>query len=440
MKSNRAPAKVQSALLEAMQERQVTIGDTSYKLDEPFLVLATQNPIEQEGTYPLPEAQVDRFMLMLKIGYPSPAEEREIMDRNTAVEKISVEQVISPEDIVRARSVVRSVYIDDKVKNISSISFFPRAEPEKYGLGDLKDLIAFGASPRATIYLNLAAKAHAFLKGRGYVTPEDIKSIGHDVLRHRVLLTYEAEAEEMSSDDIVQRVFKHDRGSVGDVPAAMIPRELLKKIRHIEIRTKRLVNDLFSGEYHSTFKGQGMEFEEVRQYQPGDDIRLIDWNVTARTGYPYVKKFREERELSVVLLVDASSSGRFGTRDRFKSDTAAELCALFAFSAIKNNDKVGLIIFTDRIEKFVPPQKGRSHVLRLIREILYFEPEGTGTDVSGALEYFSKVIRRKSVVFLIFRLHVRGVPQAVADCPTTNTTWWQSRSVTRASRSSKTSG
>lgn len=181
----------------------------------------------------------------------------------------------------------------------------------------------------------------------------------------------------------------------------MIPKEVLKKVRRIEIRTKRLVNDLFSGEYHSTFKGHGMEFEEVRQYQPGDDVRLIDWNVTARTGQPFVKKFREERELSVVLLVDASSSGRFGTRERFKSETATELCALLAFSAIKNNDKVGLIIFTDRIEKFVPPKKGRAHVLRLIREILYFKPSGIGTDISGALEYFSRVIKRKSVVFLV---------------------------------------
>lgn len=181
----------------------------------------------------------------------------------------------------------------------------------------------------------------------------------------------------------------------------MIPREILKKVRRIEISTKRVVNDLFSGEYHSTFKGQGMEFEEVREYQPGDDVRLIDWNVTARTGFPHVKKFREERELSVVMLVDASSSGRFGTRERFKSETAAELCALLAFSAIKNNDKVGLIIFTDRIEKFVPPKKGRAHVLRLIREILAFEPVGTGTDIAGALEYFSRVIKRKSVVFLI---------------------------------------
>ena len=181
----------------------------------------------------------------------------------------------------------------------------------------------------------------------------------------------------------------------------MIPKEVLKKIRRIEIRTKKLVNDLFSGEYHSTFKGQGMEFEEVRQYEAGDDIRLIDWNVTARTGYPHIKKFKEERELSVVLLVDASSSGQFGTRKRFKSETAAELCALLAFSAIKNNDKVGLIIFTDSIEKFVPPKKGRGHVLRLIREILYFRPQGTQTDIGGALEYFTKVIKRKSVVFLV---------------------------------------
>ncbi|MEW5923892.1 MAG: DUF58 domain-containing protein [Candidatus Zixiibacteriota bacterium] len=181
----------------------------------------------------------------------------------------------------------------------------------------------------------------------------------------------------------------------------MDQKDLFKKIRRIEIRTRRLVNDLFSGEYHSTFKGQGMEFEEVRQYQPGDDIRLIDWNVTARTGYPHVKKFREERELSVIFLVDASSSGAFGTRERFKADTAAELCAVLSFSAVKNNDKVGMIIFTDKIEKFIPPKKGRSHVLRLVREILHFEPEGTMTDISGALEYFNRVIKKKSVVFLI---------------------------------------
>ncbi len=204
---NRAPAKVQSALLEAMQERQVTIGETSFKLDEPFLVLATQNPIEQEGTYPLPEAQIDRFMLKLKIGYPSPAEERIIMDRNTSVESITVDRVISPQDIVRAREVVKSVYVDEKVKEYIVNIIFATREPERYGLRDVKDLISFGASPRATIYLNLAAKAHAFMKGRGYITPEDIKAIGADVLRHRILLTYEAEAEDITSDDIIKKVF-----------------------------------------------------------------------------------------------------------------------------------------------------------------------------------------------------------------------------------------
>ncbi len=204
---NRAPAKVQSALLEAMQERQVTIGETTFPLDEPFLVLATQNPIEQEGTYPLPEAQVDRFMLKLKIGYPSPADEREIMDRNTGAGSIRVEKVIRAEDIVRARQVIRSIYVDDKVKEYIVNIIFASREPEKYGLQALSDLISFGASPRATINLNLAAKAHAFLRGRGYITPEDIKAIGPDVLRHRILLTYEAEAEEVTADDIVQKIF-----------------------------------------------------------------------------------------------------------------------------------------------------------------------------------------------------------------------------------------
>jgi len=181
----------------------------------------------------------------------------------------------------------------------------------------------------------------------------------------------------------------------------VVGKEIFKKVRRIEIRTRRLVNDLFSGDYHSTFKGQGMEFEEVREYSPGDDIRLIDWNVTARTGFPHIKKYKEERELTVILMVDASSSGRFGTYEKYKEELAAELCALLAFSAIKNNDKVGLIIFTDAIEKYIRPQKGKAHVLRLIREILYFTPERTKTDIGGALEFFSKVTKRRSVAFLI---------------------------------------
>jgi len=203
---NRAPAKVQSALLEAMQERQVTIGEYTYPLDEPFLVLATQNPIEQEGTYPLPEAQVDRFMLKVVITYPDRREEREIMERMTRDSLPPVHPVISPEAIVRARGVVSQIYVDEKIKDYVLDIVFATRQPEKFDLADLKPLIAYGASPRATIYLITTAKAHAFLHGRGYVTPEDIKQVAMDVLRHRIIVTYEAEAEELTSEDVVRKI------------------------------------------------------------------------------------------------------------------------------------------------------------------------------------------------------------------------------------------
>lgn len=181
----------------------------------------------------------------------------------------------------------------------------------------------------------------------------------------------------------------------------MIPKELLKKVRQIQIRTARVVNDLFVGQYHSAFRGRGMEFEEVCPYQIGDDVRLIDWNVSARYGEPFIKKFREERELTVMLVVDFSRSGFFGSGRQFKLDIAAELCAVLAFSAIRSNDKVGLILFTDRIEKYIPPKKGTQHVLRIIRELLYHEPIGQGTDIPGALEFLNRVTTRKSVCFLV---------------------------------------
>jgi len=181
----------------------------------------------------------------------------------------------------------------------------------------------------------------------------------------------------------------------------MIPKEILKKVKRIEITTRGMVNDVFSGEYHSVFKGRGMEFSEVREYKIGDDIRTIDFNVTARMGHPFVKIFEEERELTVMLLVDVSSSGNFGTYERMKGEIAIEICALLAFSAIKNNDKVGLIIFTDEIEKFIPPKKGKSHVLRVLRELLYHKPQGTQTDIANALEYLNRITRRRSVVFLV---------------------------------------
>jgi uncharacterized protein (DUF58 family) len=181
----------------------------------------------------------------------------------------------------------------------------------------------------------------------------------------------------------------------------MDTRELLKKVRQVEIKTRGIVNQIFSGEYHSVFKGRGMEFSEVREYQFGDDIRTIDWNVSARFNHPFVKIFEEERELTVMLLVDCSRSGQFGTARQMKHEIATEICAVLAFSAIKNNDKVGLILFTDRIERFVPPKKGRAHILRIIRELLSFTPQGSGTSIRGGLEYFNHVVKKRSIAFVI---------------------------------------
>ncbi|MCD4813497.1 AAA family ATPase [bacterium] len=204
---NRAPAKVQSAMLEAMQERQVTIGDKTFPLEAPFLVLATQNPIEQQGTYPLPEAQVDRFLLKLKIGYPTREEEKEILRRMTMGAKPTAVKKISVKDILKARKLVEQIYVDEKIQNYIVDLVFATREPEQAGLKDLKDLIAYGASPRATISLTMAAKAYAFLSGRGFITPEDVKTVGADVLRHRIIVTYEAEAEQLTSEDIVKSIF-----------------------------------------------------------------------------------------------------------------------------------------------------------------------------------------------------------------------------------------
>src|SRR4030081_422723 len=181
----------------------------------------------------------------------------------------------------------------------------------------------------------------------------------------------------------------------------MIPREILKKIRQIEIRTNRLVNETLGGQYHSVFKGQGMNFEEVREYQPGDEVRAIDWNVTARMNHPFVKKFVEERELTLMLVVDLSGSGLFGSGEQSKRELAAEIASVLAFSAIRNNDKVGLILFTDHVEKFIPPRKGRRHVLRVIREVLFFEPRKRGTDLNGALEFLLRVTPHRAIAVVI---------------------------------------
>src|SRR5258708_1059707 len=317
---NRAPAKVQSALLEAMQERQVTIGDETYPLPNPFLVLATQNPLEQEGTYPLPEAQINRFMMKLLLRYPNHPPQPPIRDPMHT----------PPLGCAAAR---RSLDTRGGARNRPG-----RGRAPQYST----------RPPRA-----LPAMPHH--------PPKPTKSI-------------------------------------------------MSGMRQLEIPTRRMVNDSLAGEYHSVFKGRGMDFDEVREYSPGDEVRTIDWNVTARAGRPFVKKFTEERELTILLLVDISASGNFGSAKLSKRDLAAQLTSVLAFSAIRNSDKVGLLLYTDRVERYLPPKKGRRHVLRVVRDILYHTPEGRGTDSVKALDVANHVLHRRAIVFLISDFQSPGDP------------------------------
>jgi uncharacterized protein (DUF58 family) len=219
-----------------------------------------------------------------------------------------------------------------------------------------------------------------------------------------------ARSSEIAESDSLRQ--PPQRPQTGDL-SNMIPKEILKQIRRIEIRSGKLVNEMFAGQYSSVFKGRGMEFAEVREYAPGDDIRTIDWNVTARYGHPFVKRFTEEREMTVILLVDASASLRFGTKNKFKAELAAEIASILALSAIKNNDRVGMVMFSDRIEKVVLPKKGRNHIMRLVREILFFKPEGTGTNLEMALQYLNEIWRRKAVVFVLSDFDGQGYEKAL---------------------------
>ena len=400
---NRAPAKVQSALLQAMQERQVTIGDDTMPLPDPFLVLATQNPIEQEGTYTLPEAQTDRFMLKVLIDYPSLEEEQRIVRASMSgtIGDAPVTPVVDLETIRRARELVKSIYVDERIEQYVTNLVFATRYPVQYTLDQLEPYIAYGGSPRASISLALAARSLAFLNRRGYVVPDDVRSIAGDVLRHRIGLTYEAEAAGITPDEIIGEIL-----SKVEVPSSSRPmdeqvQQLMQRVRRIEIKTRALSDNVFAGQYHSAFKGRGMSFAEVREYQPGDDVRDIDWNVSARFDRTYVKVYEEERELTVMLLIDVSGSLEFGSQERTQRDMITEIAATLAFSAIRNNDKIGVLFFSDRVEKFIPPAKGKGHILRIIRELLTLIPTGRRTDIGRVLEYFMRITKRQSVAFLL---------------------------------------
>src|SRR5438132_719473 len=299
---NRAPAKVQSALLEAMQEKQVTIGGETFYLGEPFLVLATQNPIEHEGTYPLPEAQLDRFMLKVRVGYPSRDAEKEIVGRMASGRPIEIQRIAEADDILAARSAIAELFMDQKV--------------------------------------------------------------------------------------------------VDYIVDAVLTRDVLRLVKGIELRTRSLVNTLFTGEYRSVFRGQGIEFAEVRAYQQGDDFRSIDWNVSARMGHPFVKTYMEEREITLLLLVDQSGSLHFG-RPYTKAGLAVEVAAVLALAAARHNDRVGALLFAGRPELVVRPARGRAPALRVIRDLVAFTPKGRGTNLAGALRYAMKLLRHRAIVVVL---------------------------------------
>ena len=400
---NRAPAKVQSALLEAMQERQVTIGDTTYPLDDPFMVLATQNPIEQEGTYPLPEAQTDRFMLKLAVTYPSQEEELEIlrrMARNQPPPR--AEAVIGPEQIRALREEVDQVYIDPKIEEYIVNLVDASRHPQRRGLPLAELHPVRGLAPGHHLPDPHLQGPRPALRPRLRDAPgREVPGPGRAAPPHPAVLRGRGPGLEL----------RHHRGAhPGRGGGAVTTTELARAVRFLEITTRKAVTATFAGRYTSAFKGRGMEFDEVREYQSGDDVRSIDWNVSARTGRLHTKRYVEERELTILLLVDLSASGSFGSTTRSKAEVAAEICALLAFTAIRSNDRVGLIIFTDRVQKVIAPRKGSRHVLRLIRDILAFAPDRDGerTSINAGLQALSAVLKRRAVVFLVSDFQDRG--------------------------------
>ena len=339
-------------------------------------------------------------------------------------------------DILAAREVTRQIFVDDKVKRYAVDLVGATRDPAAAGISELAGLIEYGASVRGSLNLVRLAKANALLAGRSYTSPHDVKSVAPDVLRHRVVVTYEAEAQGRSADDVDRCDSRQCRSALTGICTKlfMLPAEIVNQVRRIQLRTGRQVADVLAGAYVSVFKGRGVEFDEVRPYVPGDDVRTIDWNVTARMGAPYVKRYVEERQLTVLLIVDMSASLDFGSAERSKREAAVELSALLAFSAIYNDDKVGLLLFHGEVDQFIPPRKGQKHALRVVREVLARGEETSAvrprdraltalpralansfaqlrersrgarrrsTNIAHALEFCRRVLPRRAVLFLI---------------------------------------
>ena len=349
---NRAPAKVQSALLEVMQERQVTIGRETFKVPNPFLVLATQNPIETEGTYALPEAQVDRFMLKVLVGYPSSTEEFVVVERMTGVIQ-AVQKVLGTEQLLRLQEEADGIYVDPALIEYAVRIVSASRSPKLVGLTELERYIMYGASPRASINLILTARALAFVRGRDYVLPQDVVDMALDVMRHRLVLSYEALSDNVASDHILQQIL--DRIPIPVVPlhdhppAASTPERILQRI---DWQVIRRLDGLLQGDYRSLFYGYGVDFADLREYQPDDDIRYIDWNVTARMDSPYVRQYVEDREITAWFLLDMSPSMDFGTSSnlRLKRTALVDFVTTIARILTRHGNRVGAIFYGSHVD------------------------------------------------------------------------------------------
>ena len=364
---NRAPAKVQSALLEVMQERQVTIGRETHRVGEPFLVMATQNPIESEGTYPLPEAQLDRFMLKVLVDYPTPTEEFVIVERMTT--KFNPpQQVMGSAELLQMQQAVDAVYVDPALMDYAVRVVTATRQPATVGLRDLARYVTFGASPRGSINMILSAKALAFLRGRDYALPHDVTDLALDVLRHRVVLSYEALADNVSADTHPHQGDRHDprpRRAAARIASrlTMTPSSVQtpeRLLHRLEWRVIRRLDGQLQGDYRTMFRGVGVDVADLREYELGDDVRHIDWNVTARTDVAHVRTFLEDRELTAWLLLDRSPSMGFGPTDRQKETVLIEVAVALARVLTRGGNRVGAILYNNAVERTIPPRNGRT--------------------------------------------------------------------------------
>ena len=401
---NRSPAKVQSALLEAMQERQVTIGENTYPLPQPFLVLATQNPLEQEGTYPLPEAQVDRFMLKARISYPNKQEERDIVRMNLeGLETLGRRHAHGQQGHLarghrqgpqggRGRlhgREDREIHHRHHLRHARAGRIQPPEAAEPDRLRRFAACFDLAGQGRPGLRLHPPPRIR-HPRGRARRLPRRAAP------PHRTHLRGRGREHHLGGD---HHRYPEQRNC--SLTMQESENDILRRVRKIEIKTRGLSNEIFAGKYHTAFRGRGMSFSEVREYRAGDDVRDIDWNVTARSRKPHIKVYEEERELTMMLVVDVSGSRMFGSTERLKKNIITEIAAVLAFSAAENNDKVGCIFFSDRVEKFIPPKKGRSHILMIIRELIGFRPESTGTKLSEPVRFLTNVNKKRCTTFIL---------------------------------------